>query len=251
MDPMVETTQQQSTEDAAPPNELLDLTVIVPTLNEQGNIGELVTRASQLLDGLGLRYEILIADGNSTDGTVAEALNAGARALLNCTSGYGGALRAGFDAARGEYLLTMDSDLSHEPEFIETLWERRKQADITIASRYVRGGAADMAITRAILSRILNIVFTMLLQIPVKDISSGFRIYRRKAVEQITFDAVDFDVLEEILIKLYIKGFRVAEAPFHYRPRKEGKSHAKLFKFAIAYLRTLFSMSRLRWSRRS
>ena len=73
---------------------------------------------------------------------------------------------------------------------------------------------------------------------------------RREAVAAIDFHARDFDVLEEILIKLYVRGHRVAEVPFHYRPRKEGKSHAKLARFAMAYLRTLAAMCLLRWGPR-
>ena len=229
----------------------MDLTLIIPTLNEAGNIGECITRARKVLDALGVSSEILIVDGGSADGTVEEAEAAGARAIRDVKRGYGGALRAGFAAAGGRHIVTMDSDLSHEPEFIATLWGARDRADIIIASRYVPGGRADMSAFRYVLSRVLNTVFTIILRIPVKDISSGFRLYRREAIEQIEFTADDFDVLEEILIKLYVSGHAVSEAPFHYRPRKEGKSHAKLARFAIAYLKTLCRMIHLRWGRKS
>lgn len=228
----------------------MDLTLVIPTLNEAGNIGELITRARRVLDGLGIEYEILIVDGGSVDATCAEAERMGATALTQPGSGYGDALRHGFAAARGDYLVTMDSDLSHEPEFIEGFWRERAGADIIIASRYVPGGQADMARFRYVLSRILNGVFTTILAIPVKDISSGFRLYRRAALRTIDCQARDFDVLEEILIKLYVQGHAVREVPFHYRPRKEGKSHAKLFKFGVAYLRTLSRMIGLRWGRK-
>lgn len=229
----------------------LDLTLIIPTLNEAGNIGELVRRARGVLDPLGIQYEILAIDGGSTDGTREEAEEAGARAILDKGTGYGDALRSGFQAASGEYLVTMDSDLSHAPEFIETMWARREQSDIIIASRYIRGGEYEMSWFRAVLSRILNVTYTTILRVPVKDISSGYRLYRRSAIEAINCRARDFDVLEEILIRLYVKGYKVDEVPFHYQPRKEGKSHAKLFRFAWAYLITLCHMMRLRWGRQS
>lgn len=228
----------------------MDLTLVIPTLNEAGNIRELIGRARAVLDTLNLRYEILVMDGASTDGTREEAEKAGAKAVLHPDKGYGAALRCGFGQAAGDYILTMDSDLSHEPEFIAQLWHARHQSDIVIASRYVKGGGADMPRFRYILSRILNTIFTLLLQIPVKDISSGFRIYRRKAIEKIECKASNFDVLEEILIKLYVQGHAVSEVPFQYRPRQEGESHAKLIKFGIAYVRTLFKMMKLRWGSR-
>lgn len=223
-----------------------ELSIIIPTLNEQGNIGPLVGRCKKTLAQMGITYEIIAVDGGSKDGTVPEAEAAGARSIPQEGRGYGGALRTGFKNARGRYIQTMDSDLSHEPEVIAQLWAAREGAEITIASRYVEGGGGDMPIFRAVLSRILNVVFTTLLRIPVKDISSGFRLYDGDTVRAISFKAEDFDVLEEILIVIYVGGGRVAEIPFQYRPRQEGKSNAKLFKFAIAYLKTLYSMWKLR-----
>lgn len=227
----------------------MDLTLIIPALNEAGNIGELVRRARGVMDRLAIRYEILVLDGKSVDATCAEAEAAGARALQHPGSGYGAAIRHGFGQARGEYLITMDSDLSHEPEFIESLWANRRQADVVIASRYVPGGSADMSGFRYVLSRILNAVYAVILRIPVRDMSSGFRIYRRDVLDALELTANNFDVLEEILIKLYVKGCAIRETPFHYQPRKEGKSHAKLVQFAVDYLRTLYKMWGLRWKK--
>ena len=80
----------------------------------------------------------------------------GARVVEQIEPGYGGALVTGFALASGNYLLTMDADLSHPPEFVEQLWRQRDEADVTIASRYVAGGRADMGFYRYALSRVLN-----------------------------------------------------------------------------------------------
>lgn len=228
----------------------MDLTLIIPTLNEAGNIGELVRRARGVLDPLGVTYEILALDGNSTDTTCREAEEAGARALIHPGKGYGAALRYGFAQAQGEYVITMDSDLSHEPEFIESLWAARETGGVVIASRYVPGGTAEMSGFRYVLSRILNSVYTFILQIPVRDMSSGFRIYHKKVLDALELKANNFDVLEEILIKLYVRGCVMREVAFAYRPRKTGKSHAKLAQFAVDYLRTLWKMWRLRFGKK-
>lgn len=236
----------------APTEEALrpDLSIVIPALDEAGNIGELVRRCLATLEGLEATHEIFVIDGGSKDATVDEARAAGARTALQTEPGYGGALREGFESASGRWILTMDSDLSHEPEVIAQLWEGRERADVVIASRYAAGGAADMSLLRAVLSRILNVVFTTAYRIPIRDISSGFRLYRREAIESIPIRRRDFDVLEEILIRIHVRGGSVAEIPFHYRPRKEGRSHARLFKFGLAYARTFFSMLWLRWGRR-
>ena len=228
--------------DAATP---LDLSIIIPTLNEAGNIGPLVTRCLATISRLGVRAEILVVDGGSIDGTVEEATRAGGRVIAQQGRGYGGALRTGFSAARGRHVQTMDSDLSHEPEVIVSLWQARDTADIVIASRYVPGGGGEMPALRAVLSRILNVVFTKAFRLPIHDISSGFRLYRKSALDRIDFHASDFDVLEEILILIANQHGTMTEVPFQYRPRQAGRSHAKLFKFGVAYCRTFYKMWKL------
>jgi dolichol-phosphate mannosyltransferase len=223
-----------------------DLSIIIPTLNEAGNIGPLVKRCRDTVSSLGVTAEIIIVDGGSVDGTAAEAESAGGVVLQQHGNGYGGALRTGFAAARGRHIQTMDSDLSHEPEVIETLWQARDRADVVIASRYVPGGGAEMPWFRGVLSRVLNVTFTTAFRLPVHDISSGFRLYRADRLKQLTFRASDFDVLEEILIAIYVGGGTIAEVPFMYRPRQAGRSHAKLIRFGLAYCRTFYVMWRLR-----
>jgi dolichol-phosphate mannosyltransferase len=160
--------------------------------------------------------------------------------------GYGGALIAGFAATTAPYLLTMDADLSHRPVFIEELWKRRHEAEMLIASRYVEGGRADMTGTRRLMSHVLNRVYSRVLSVKLRDLSSGFRMYRRDALAGLTFEARDFDILEEILIRVYNAGWSVVEVPFDYMARGSGRSHVHFIKFARAFLRTLVRMWRLR-----
>ena len=153
---------------------------------------------------------------------------------------------AGFAATEARYIITMDADLSHRPVFIEELWKHRDDAEVLIASRYVPGGRADMSRFRRMLSGILNAVYSRALAVDLRDLSSGFRMYRRDVIARMPIHARDFDVLEEILIRAYNDGWRISEIPFHYMPRVSGKTHARLLKFGMAYLRTLFQMRRLR-----
>ena len=228
------------------PNAPAELTVVIPAWNEADNLRDLIPSLHQALKEIQVPAQILVVDGGSRDGTAQVATQLGARAIQQVERGYGGALLAGFAAAQTPFVATMDADQSHPADFLRRFWAARHQADMMIASRYVPGGKAEMSTYRYVLSRILNATFSVVLSLPVKDVSSGFRFYTRRTLDQLTLHSRDFDVLEEILVVIFNKGFTVKEIPFHYLPRVSGQSHARLIKFAIAYLKTLWRMWKLR-----
>ncbi len=223
-----------------------DVAVVIPAWNERENLELLLPALREVLAGLGITYEIVVADGGSHDGTREAAERRGARVVLQRERGYGGAFLAGFAATTAPYIVTMDADLSHRPIFLEEFWRRRDEAEVLIASRYVPGGRAEMGAFRRLLSHILNRTYARALSLPLRDLSSGFRMYRRDALEKLDLAARDFDVLEEILIRVHCEGWQIREVPFHYMARGSGRSHARLFKFGWAFLKTLVRMWRLR-----
>jgi len=226
-----------------------DLSVLIPALNEAENLRLLLPLIREVIDELGVRAEIIVVDGGSTDDSKSVAHRLDARVVEQTERGYGGALLAGFAAATAPYVVTMDADLSHPPVFLRDFWLRRADADLLIASRYVAGGRADMAIGRRILSAILNRTYALLLGMKLRDLSSGFRLYDRNVLATLDLYARDFDALEEILVRIHINGGRIREVPFHYQARHSGRSHAKLLRFGWAYYRTLLRMCRLRYSK--
>lgn len=223
-----------------------DISVVIPALNERENLELLLPLLNEVIASLHIKSEIIIADGGSLDGSREFAQQAGALVVTQSERGYGGALLAGFAAARAPFVVTMDADLSHPPVFLRDFWQQRDNADMLIASRYVRGGKADMGAFRRLLSGILNKTYAHVLDLPLADLSSGYRMYQRAMLEKIDLEARDFDVLEEILVRVHLLGGRIKEVPFHYQARNSGKSHAKLLKFGWAFIRTLVRMRRLR-----
>jgi glycosyltransferase involved in cell wall biosynthesis len=222
-----------------------DISVVIPVLNEQENLELLLPSLRQVIGELGLAAEILVVDGGSTDESRRVAEQQGAR-VIQQEGGFGSALLAGFAASTAPFVVTMDADLSHQPLFLKDLWRRRGEAELVIASRYVEGGKADMGSVRRLLSHVLNRTYSRVLGLRLRDLSSGFRMYRRNSLASLDLQARDFDVQEEILVKLYVQGCRIKEIPFHYRVRKSGKSHVKLLRFGWAFSRTLFRMRRLK-----
>ncbi len=224
----------------------VDLSVVIASLNEAHNLYRLLPQLREALDAMGIRWEILIIDAASQDGTQKVVEQARATYVCETRRGYGAAIVRGITEARGAYVQTMDADMSHPAEFIRGLWENRNSADIVIASRYVPGGHADQPWVRYQLSRLLNWFFGKGLSIPVKDMSSGFRLYRKSIFEGMDLTFTNFVILIEILLLSFARGLRIREIPFHYQPRISGSSKARIIKFGKDYLRLFYRIWRMR-----
>ena len=224
----------------------MDISVILPVMNEAENLRTLLPRLIAVLDREHITHEIIVIDGPSTDGTREVAEQSGARVVGERRRGYAGALVTGIEEARGDYLLTLDADQSHDPDFVVKMWRARKRADIVVASRYVLGGVAYSDFIRRSTSWFLNQALRRMLSIPVLDISSGYRLYRREVFRELEFTSSNFEVQEEILVKAYASGFSIVEVPFTYFPRGAGRSHAKLFSFGWKIFRSSLSLWKIR-----
>ncbi|MBN2370405.1 MAG: methyltransferase domain-containing protein [Vicinamibacteria bacterium] len=226
----------------------VDLTILMSALNESENLRVLMTQVQDVLREIEIRYEILVVDGGSSDDTVEVARARGARVIMQKRPGYGSALTEGFQAACGKRIMTMDADLSHPALYVERLWRARDQSDLVIASRFLEGARFDGPLLRRLLSRILNFVFRHGLSIPVRDMSSGLRLYLADCLKDVVIRGVNFEALEELLLGVYMDGWSVSEIPFHYAQRDRGRSKARLLSFGVCLLRSFFMLWRLRSS---
>jgi dolichol-phosphate mannosyltransferase len=223
----------------------VDLTVLIPTAHDAEDLASLLPQLKALLDRLQIRHEVLlVAPENGVASTTAS--QHGAQVIVPAAPGYGRALAAGIARATGEFLLTMDADLSHPPSFVEALWRERQTADITIASRYVDGGAARMSGSRYALSRTLNVLFSRGLDVPIRDLSSGFRLYRTAMLRELRLTSTDYDALQQVLVLAFAEGWRVREIPFVYEPRRRGSSDRRMLQVGLGCLRTFGQSWKLR-----
>jgi len=222
------------------------ISVLILTRNEAVSLAMLLPELARRMAQGDRSYEVVVIDADSPDGTAAVARRHGARVIAQMDGGYASALREGLAACLGQYIVTLDADMSHRAEVVDALLGAAADADLVVASRYIDGGRADMRWDRRLLSLLLNRLFGMALGMSLRDLSSGFRIYRRAALATLTPRGEHFDILPELAALAHFSGLRMKEIPFHYRQRGAGVSKARVVRFAPAYLRTLLRCRRIK-----
>ncbi|HEX9967881.1 MAG TPA: polyprenol monophosphomannose synthase [Solirubrobacterales bacterium] len=208
--------------------------VVLPTYNEAENVEPLVTAA---LSKLPPSARILIVDDNSPDGTgrIADRLAAEHNAVSVLhrpgKEGLGPAYIAGFRRALAEgagHVLEMDADFSHEPAYLPRLLEAAGRADLVVGSRYVPGGGVgDWGPLRRAISRGGSAYARRVLGVDVRDLTGGFKCFRREVLEAIDLDAVrsrGYAFQVELTYRAIQRGFEVAEVPIVFRDRRVGAS---------------------------
>lgn len=213
--------------------------IVIPTYNERENIEELL---QSILD-LNLEEElsIIVVDDDSPDGT-ADAVSSLAQRGKNIhlllrrgKRGRGAAGIAGFMAALcldPDIITEMDADFSHQPEDIPRLLEAASEYDVVIGSRFVPGGKdAERGRLRKIMTFLVRYFLRLYLKVPVRDISSGFRCFRREVLERINLNSLKSrgpSIVQEILFRAHHMGYRIKEIPITFQNRKKGKTKLNL-----------------------
>lgn len=207
----------------------------LPTYNESGNITELTRE----ILALGEEYEVLVIDDNSPDGTwkiVSGLQQEEPRIhLLHRTTerGRGTAGLAGFLWARErgyDAVVEMDADFSHHPRFIPSLLEpiRTGEADLVVGSRLVsNGGEQGRHPVRRVITLGANAYIQLLLRLPVRDCTSGFRTFSRRALQSIPWEKMDAqgpEIVQEVLLEARAAGLKMVERPILFEERRAGES---------------------------
>ena len=206
-------------------------TVCLPTYNERENLEPMVRALGDK------EVDVLVVDDGSPDGTgeiadrLADELSYVQVLHRARKEGLGPAYLAGFShalAAGAERVLEMDCDFSHSPEDVPRLIAATEDADLAIGSRYVRGGSiGNWGIVRRFVSAGGSLYARLLLGVPVRDLTGGFKCYRREVLETIDLDAISskgYAFQIETTYRTLRAGFRVVEVPIHFVDREEGGS---------------------------
>ncbi len=207
--------------------------MVVPTYNEVENLESIVVRLHEAVPDA----DVLIVDDDSPDGTgkLANELAAGDSRVhtlhRSAKEGLGAAYLAGFDwalAAAYDVIGEMDADGSHLPEQLPRLIDALLTADLVIGSRYVRGGAIrNWSKRRELISRAGNVYVRLLMGMPVRDATAGFRLFRRSALEAIDLRGVQsqgYVFQADLAFRAWDAGLRVREVPITFVERVRGQS---------------------------
>jgi len=226
---------------------LVEVSVIVPTYNERENVEPLINRVEEALRGV--RFELIVVDDNSPDGTAEVAAKVGGlygnvKVLKRAGRlGLGSAVVDGVREAKGEVIAVLDADLQHPPELLPAMLRKvREGYDLVVASRLAKGGGVEgWSLWRRVASRVADALAKLLLPRAraVGDVMSGYFMFKRSVLDGVELRPRGFKILLELLVKG--SWTRVAEVPYVFRPRLRGRSKLSLGEVA-AYLRHLLDL---------
>ncbi len=223
----------------------MSIFVVVPTYNERENLSVLTTEIFKLKIP---NLKMIVVDDNSPDGTGAIADELAKKYPITVMhrktkNGLGVAYGEAFHFIlsthlpdKEDYIIQMDADLSHDPAVIPSFLQNIKNADLVLGSRYIKGGAiTNWNFFRRLISRFGNLYASFVLQVPYCDLTSGYKCYRRRVLENINLSdlsSIGYNFQIETTYRAHQKNYKIVEIPIIFTERKLGASK---FKFGIFF----------------
>jgi glycosyltransferase involved in cell wall biosynthesis len=224
--------------------EPLDLSILMPCLNEAETLVACIEKAQRGLAAAGISGEVLVADNGSTDGSISLAREHGARVVEVVAKGYGNALRGGIEAARGRWILMGDADDSYDfseaPRFVEKL---REGSDLVMGCRLPAGGGKILPgampwKNRWLGNPTLSFLGRLFFRTPIRDFHCGLRAFTRAAYDRMELKTTGMEFASEMVMKASRHQMQIAEVPItlhpdgrsrppHLRPWRDGWRHLR------------------------
>ncbi len=221
----------------------LELTILMPCLNEAETVQVCVRKALGFLRRAGVAGEVLIADNGSTDGSQALAESEGARVVGVLDRGYGAALMGGIRAARGRFIIMGDADDSYDFERLDLLLDKlRAGAQLVMGNRF-KGGIAPGAMPflhRFLGNPVLSFLGKLFFRIPIGDFHCGLRGFSREAILALGLKSPGMEFASEMIVKAALGGLNIAETPTTLKPDgRTRRPHLKTWSDGWRHLRFL------------
>ncbi len=226
--------------------------VVTPTYNEKDNLPLLVKKIFELKIP---NLRLVVIDDNSPDGTGKIAHELARNYPITVIdrekkSGLGTAYIQGFREVlkdSPDYIIEMDADLSHDPQVIPQFLEAIKNCDLVLGSRYIKGGRIqNWDVLRKLISYLGNLYARIILSLPYRDLTGGFKCYRRAVLENLDLESlssIGYNFQIETTYRAHLKGYRICEVPITFTERKTGASKFNLKIILESFIKVLL----LRW----
>jgi glycosyltransferase involved in cell wall biosynthesis len=225
----------------------VELSVVMPCLNESLTLGICVKKARDTIERLGIRGEVIVADNGSTDGSQSIAEELGARVVPIATRGYGSALRGGIAAARGKFVVMGDSDDSYDfTQLGDFLSKLREGDDLVMGNRFLGGIRPDAMpfLHRFVGNPFLSWLGRLFFGCPVGDFQCGLRGFRKDAIDKLELQTTGMEFSTEMVVKATLFGLRIAEIPTTLSPDgRDRPPHLRTWRDGWRYLRFLLLYS--------
>ena len=225
----------------------IELSIVLPCLNEAATVGVCIAKAQAFLAGHAVQGEIVVADNGSTDGSQAIARAQGARVVDIAERGYGSALIGGIRAARGTYVVMGDSDDSYDFGALGGFLERLRAGDDLVMGNRFQGGikpGAMPALHRYLGNPVLSAIGRAFFGSPVGDFHCGLRGFRREAILALDLQSPGMEFASEMVVKATIRGLRISEVPTTLSPDGRGRPpHLRSWRDGWRHLRFLLLFS--------
>ena len=219
----------------------LDLSIVIPCLNEERTIGACIREAHEFLSSSGLRGEVLVVDNGSSDESIRVSTNCGARVISCQKQGYGASVQHGIAQALGEYIAMGDGDLSYNfCELSPLISKLQEGADLVIGNRFEGGierGAMPF-LHRYVGNPALSLLGRVFFSTGISDIYCGIRAFRRDSIQRLHLTAVGMEFAVEMVIAAARSGLRIEEVPVSLR--RDGRDrhpHLRTFRDGFRTLR--------------
>jgi dolichol-phosphate mannosyltransferase len=229
----------------------MGISVVLLAYKEAENLKILFPKIISTMDSLGIDYEILLVDSEKVlDETPEICKQYAVRYIPQEEGHYAGAFRTGIKYASQERTVVLDCDGSHNPAAIPEIYKKSLEGyDIVIGSRYCKGGKTNDSAASKVMSKILNTVMRIVIGVDAKDISTSYRIYMTQQLKAVTLTRTNYDVLQEVILKIKINkpNFSIGEVPISFEKRIYGESKRQLLKFIATYISTVFMLLSVRF----
>lgn len=221
----------------------VEVTVLLPCLNEETTVGTCVESAMAYLRGRNIQGEVLVVDNGSTDDTAAVARLAGARVVDAPTKGYGAALRAGIASAHGRFIIMGDADCSYDFSNLDSfVAELRSGRDLVVGNRF-RGGIAKNAMPllhQYLGNPVLSWIGRRLFRVPIYDFHCGLRGFKAERIRDLSLQTVGMEFASELIVRSALEGYSITEVPTTLSPDRRGRaSHLRTWRDGWRHLRFL------------